>query len=58
MVCDITGFVASTYLRGIPFGFVPTTLLPRWMPVLVENGVNYRGYKNLVGTFNQPICSL
>jgi 3-dehydroquinate synthase len=55
MVCDIAGFVASTYLRGIPFGFVPTTLL-----ALVDasaggkNGVNYHGYKNLVGTFNQP----
>jgi 3-dehydroquinate synthase len=55
MVCDIAGFAASTYLRGIPFGFVPTTLL-----ALVDasaggkNGVNYHGYKNLVGTFNQP----
>jgi 3-dehydroquinate synthase len=55
MVCDITGFAASTYLRGIPFAFVPTTLL-----ALVDasaggkNGVNYHGYKNLVGTFNQP----
>ena len=27
VVCDITGFVASTYLRGLKFGFVPTTLL-------------------------------
>jgi len=55
IICDIAGFVASTYLRGVPFGFVPTTLL-----ALVDastggkNGVNYHGYKNLVGTFNQP----
>lgn len=55
MVCDIAGFVASTYLRGIPFGFVPTTLLAMVdASVGGKNGVNYHGYKNLVGTFNQP----
>jgi len=55
MVCDIAGFVASTYLRGIRFGFVPTTLLAMVdAGVGGKNGVNYKGYKNLVGTFNQP----
>jgi 3-dehydroquinate synthase len=55
MVCDITGFAASTYLRGIPFGFVPTTLLAMVdASVGGKNGVNYHGYKNLVGTINQP----
>ena len=55
MVCDITGFAASTYLRGMPFGFVPTTLLALVdASVGGKNGVNYHGYKNLVGTFNQP----
>jgi 3-dehydroquinate synthase len=55
IVCDISGFVASTYLRGVPFGFVPTTLLALVdASVGGKNGVNYRGYKNLVGTFNQP----
>jgi 3-dehydroquinate synthase len=55
MVCDITGFVASTYLRGVSFGFVPTTLLALVdASVGGKNGVNYRGYKNLVGTFKQP----
>ncbi len=55
MVCDMSGFVASTYLRGIPFGFVPTTLLALVdASVGGKNGVNYHGYKNLVGTFNQP----
>ena len=55
MVCDIAGFAASTYLRGIPFGFVPTTLLAMVdASVGGKNGVNYHGYKNLVGTFNQP----
>jgi 3-dehydroquinate synthase len=55
MVCDMSGFAASTYLRGIPFGFVPTTLLALVdASVGGKNGVNYHGYKNLVGTFNQP----
>jgi 3-dehydroquinate synthase len=55
IVCDITGFAASTYLRGLPFGFAPTTLLAMVdAGVGGKNGVNYHGYKNLVGTFNQP----
>jgi 3-dehydroquinate synthase len=34
IVCDVAGFVASTYLRGIRFGFVPPPSWPRWMPAL------------------------
>ncbi len=55
IVCDITGFVASTYMRGIRFGFVPTTLLSQVdASVGGKNGVNADGYKNMIGTFNQP----
>lgn len=55
IICDITGFAASTYLRGLNFGFVPTTLLAQVdAGVGGKNGVNYLGYKNLIGTFNQP----
>ena len=55
VVCDITGFVASTYMRGIDFGFVPTTLLAQVdAAVGGKNGVNVDGYKNMVGVFNQP----
>ncbi|MBN2121835.1 3-dehydroquinate synthase [Candidatus Micrarchaeota archaeon] len=55
IACDIAGFAASTYLRGIGFGFAPTTLLAQVdASVGGKNGVNYRGYKNLIGTFNQP----
>ncbi|HOE17816.1 MAG TPA: 3-dehydroquinate synthase [Syntrophorhabdaceae bacterium] len=55
IVCDVAGFAASTYLRGLPFGFVPTTLLAQVdAAVGGKNGVNYKGYKNLIGTFNQP----
>ncbi len=55
IVCDIAGFAASTYLRGIKFGFVPTTLLAQVdASVGGKNGVNFQGYKNIVGTFSQP----
>lgn len=55
IVCDIAGFAASTFMRGIRFGFVPTTLLAQVdASVGGKNGVNYEGYKNLVGTFSQP----
>ena len=62
IVCDITGFVASTYLRGIRFGFVASTLLAQVdASVGGKNGVNYKGYKNIIGVFNQPefvICDI
>lgn len=55
IVCDIAGFVASTYMRGLRFGFVPTTLLAQVdASIGGKNGVNFRGYKNMIGTFNQP----
>jgi 3-dehydroquinate synthase len=59
IVCDVAGFAASTYLRGLPFGFVPTTLLAQVdASVGGKNGVNLHGYKNLVGTFAQPAIVL
>lgn len=55
IVCDITGFAASIYMRGLPFGFVSTTLLSQVdASVGGKNGVNYKGFKNMVGVFNQP----
>ena len=62
IVCDIAGFVASTYMRGIPFGFVSTTLLSQVdASVGGKNGVNFGGYKNMVGVFSQPefvVCDM
>ena len=62
VVCDIAGFVASTYLRGVRFGFVPSTLLSQVdASVGGKNGVNFGGYKNIVGVFSQPefvICDM
>ncbi len=55
IVCDITGFAASIYLRGVRFGTIPTTLLAQVdAGVGGKTGVNFRGYKNIIGTFSQP----
>ena len=55
IVCDVTGFLASTFMRGVRFGFVSTTLLAQVdASVGGKNGVNVDGYKNIMGTFNQP----
>ena len=55
IVCDVAGFAASTFMRGIDFGFVPSTLLAQVdASIGGKNGVNFRGYKNLIGVFNQP----
>jgi len=61
-VCDLTGFASSTYMRGLDFGFVATSLLAQVdASIGGKNAVNFQGYKNIVGTFNQPrfvICDL
>jgi 3-dehydroquinate synthase len=52
---DITGFLASCYMRGIPFAQVPTTLLAQVdSSVGGKTGVDIPEGKNLVGTFYQP----
>jgi 3-dehydroquinate synthase len=55
IVCDIAGFAAATYLRGIACAFVPTTLLAQADAAIGgKNGVNFQGFKNMIGTFSQP----
>lgn len=55
IVTDIAGFVASTYMRGVEFGFITTTLLGSVdASVGGKNGVNVGGFKNMVGVFSQP----
>lgn len=55
LVCDITGFVASVFMRGVDFGFVSTTLLAQVdASIGGKNGINFQQYKNMIGVFNAP----
>jgi 3-dehydroquinate synthase len=55
LATDVAGFVASTFLRGIPIGFISTTLLGQVdASIGGKNGVNLDGYKNMIGNIRQP----
>ncbi len=55
VVGDLTGFAAATYLRGIRFIQLPTTLLAQIdSSVGGKTGVDFLSYKNMVGAFHQP----
>ena len=52
---DITCWIASTFMRGIPWSFVPTTLLAQTDSCIgSKSSINFNQYKNLLGTFNPP----
>ena len=55
VISDITGFAAATFMRGLAFAFVPSTLLAQVdASIGGKNGVNFLGYKNMIGTIRQP----
>lgn len=55
VVGDITGYTAATYLRGIDFIQIPTTLLAQAdSSIGGKTGVDFDGYKNMVGAFYMP----
>lgn len=55
VVGDLTGFTAATYLRGIDFIQIPTTLLSQVdSSIGGKTGVDFNNYKNMVGAFHQP----
>ena len=55
VVTDITGYVASIYMRGVRFGFVPTSLLAMVdASIGGKNGIDVSVYKNMVGVIRQP----
>jgi 3-dehydroquinate synthase len=56
VIGDLGGFAASTYMRGVDFLNVPTTLLAQVDASLGgKTGFNFAGIKNLIGSFNHPI---
>ncbi len=55
VITDITGYVASVYMRGIRFGFVPTTILGMVdASIGGKNGIDVGDHKNMVGVIRQP----
>ncbi len=55
VVGDLTGYAAATYLRGIDFVQIPTTLLAQTdSSIGGKTGVDFDGYKNMVGAFKMP----
>lgn len=55
VITDLTGYIASIYMRGIRFGFVPTTLLAMVDAAIGgKNGIDVGEYKNMVGIIRQP----
>lgn len=59
VVGDMTGFAAASYMRGVPFIQIPTTLLSQVdSSVGGKTGVNHELGKNMIGAFYQPKCVL
>lgn len=55
VITDITGYVAGVFMRGIAFGFVPTSILAMVdASIGGKNGIDVGLYKNMVGLIRQP----
>lgn len=55
VVGDVTGYTAATYLRGVDFVQIPTTLIAQSdSSIGGKTGVDFDGYKNMVGAFYMP----
>jgi 3-dehydroquinate synthase len=55
MICDLGGFAASIYKRGVPFIHIPTTLLAQIdASIGGKTGIDWNGIKNLIGTIHAP----
>src|SRR5687767_9708384 len=55
VITDVTGYAASVYMRGVKFGFVPTSILAMVDAAIGgKNGVDVGMYKNLVGVIRHP----
>ena len=55
IICDLTGFAAATYQRGVDFILIPTSLLAQIdASVGGKTGINHPQGKNMIGSFHQP----
>ncbi|HNU13192.1 MAG TPA: 3-dehydroquinate synthase [Chitinophagaceae bacterium] len=55
VITDITGYVAAVYMRGLRFGFIPTSILALAdASIGGKNGIDVGMYKNMVGVIRQP----
>ncbi|MGI6719101.1 MAG: 3-dehydroquinate synthase [Bacteroidales bacterium] len=55
VICDIVGFIANTYKRGVNYMLIPTTLLAQIDATIGgKNGINFNSVKNSIGTFGKP----
>lgn len=55
VITDITGYIASVYMRGVRFGFIPTSILAMVdASIGGKNGIDVGVYKNMVGVIRQP----
>lgn len=55
VITDITGYIASVYMRGVKFGFIPTSILAMVdASIGGKNGIDVGVYKNMVGVIRQP----
>ena len=55
VITDLTGYVASVYMRGLRFGFIPTSILGLVdASIGGKNGIDVGAYKNMVGIIRQP----
>ncbi|MEU8928851.1 3-dehydroquinate synthase family protein [Streptomyces sp. NPDC048409] len=56
VTCDVTGFIAGTYMRGVPYALLPTTLMAQVDAAIGgKTGFNLHGQKNLIGAFHHPV---
>jgi len=54
IVGDVTGFLASVYMRGIDMVFVPTTLMAQGDTIINKVAISYKLLKNVIGSFYSP----